>query len=203
MKAVWIRAIAYALLAAVLAQVSMLEAQHFAPLDRFSEFGYVEFGQSLLLLTCVVMLVVADRRGEGDSPLLRCLALGFAMLLIRENDQVLELWLPHGIWKWPALVLLIVLAGVFWRHRGRVIEEVVELSRTPAFGVLLAGFATLVFSRFFGRGDFWEAVMEERYWRPVKNAAEEGVELFALGLLTAGVVELLLQRRSVDERTAS
>jgi hypothetical protein len=201
-KAVWIRGVVYAVLAVVLAQLSMLEAQHFAAVSRFSEFGYVEFGQSLLLLSCAVMLFIADRRGDGDTPLLGCMALGFLILLIRENDQVLELWFPHGVWKWLALLVLIPLVLLFWRNRHRVLDEVKEMARTPAFGVLLAGFSTLVFSRFFGRGDFWTAVMEERYWRPVKNAAEEGVELFALGLLTAGVVELVLHQRSLNERAA-
>ena len=195
MSAYWIRGVAYVALAAVLAQVSMLEALHFEPLDRFSEFGYVEYSQSAILALTVLVLVITDWRSDRPEALLRCLALGFAILLIRENDQVLELWLPHGIWKWPALVLFLALVAVFWRHRADVLADMKRLAKTPAFGVLVGGFTTLVFSRLFGRGAFWEALMEERYWRPVKNAAEEGIELFALGLLAAGVVEWLIARK--------
>lgn len=195
MSAYWIRGVAYVALAALFAQVCMLEALRPEPLDRFNEFGYVEYTQSAVLALTVLMLVVADWRGDRAEPLLRCLALGFAILLVRENDQILELWLPHGVWKWPALVLFIALVAVFWRNRSAVFADMKALATTPAFGVLVAGFATLVFSRLFGRGDFWQALMEERYWRPVKNAAEEGVELFALGLLAAGVVEWLIARR--------
>lgn len=202
MKKIWIRAVVYTALAAVLAQVAMLEAQHFEGLNQYSEFGYVEFTQSGLLLLCVLMLMFADLRG-GASPLLRCLALAFAILLIRENDQIFELWLPHGFWKWPALIMLFALGLVYARHREQTHTELLELSRRPEFGMLLAGYTTLVYSRFFGRGDFWEAVMEEHYWRPVKNVAEEGLELFALGLLTAGVVELLLNRGKDRERQSS
>lgn len=197
MSAYWIRGLAYVALAFVIAQVVLLEAQHFPPMERFSEFGYTEMAQSLTLALTVLLLVASALRSPEPAPLLWCLALGFAVLLVRENDQVLELFLPHGIWKYPAGVLMVIAAVVFFRHRRAVLEDLVSLAGTTAFGVLLAGFTTLVFSRLFGRGSFWEAVMEERYWRPVKNAAEEGLELFALGLLAAGVVELLVARRSV------
>ena len=49
-----------------------------------------------------------------------------------------------------------------------------------------------MFSRVFGSTRFWEAVMGERYIRQVKNTAEEGVELFALGLIFAATLEWLL-----------
>lgn len=195
MSAYWIRGLAYIALAYAVAQVVLLEAQHFPPLERFSEFGYTEFAQSGVLAVTVLMLVIAALRSPGPAPLLWCLALGFAVLLVRENDQVLELFLPHGVWKYPAAALVLVAAVVFFRNRRVVLDELAGLPGTTAFGVLVAGFTTLVFSRLFGRGRFWEAVMEERYWRPVKNAAEEGVELFALALLAAGIVELLLARR--------
>jgi predicted membrane protein len=196
LSAYWIRGLAYIVLAFVIAQVVLLEAQHFPPYERFSEFGYTELSQSGVLAVTALLLVVAALRSPEPAPLLWCLALGFAVLLVRENDQVLELFLPHGIWKYPAAVLALIAAVVFFRHRRAVLDELVELAGTMAFGVLLAGFTTLVFSRLFGRGKFWEAVMEERYWRPVKNAAEEGLELFALALLAAGIVELLLARRN-------
>ncbi|MEE4174495.1 MAG: hypothetical protein V2I57_09625 [Xanthomonadales bacterium] len=197
MSAYWIRGLAYVALAFVIAQVVLLEAQHFPPLERFSEFGYTEFAQSIVLGLTVAMLVVAALRSREPAPLLWCLALGFAVLLVRENDQVLELFLPHGVWKYPAGVLALAAAFVFFRHRRAVLDELVALAGTTAFGVLLIGFTTLVFSRLFGRGKFWQAVMEERYWRPVKNAAEEGIELYALGLLAAGIVELLIARRKL------
>ena len=165
MKEVWIRAAVYAALAALLAEIALLEAEHFAAHERFSEGRYVELTQSAILALLAVIMAIGDRRHPDSRPLFRCMAIGFLILFIRENDQ-------------QALVAAIR-----------------ERADTLAFGVLLAGFATLVFSRFFGRGTFWRAVMEERYWRPIKNAAEEGVELFALGIIFAGGVELLLRER--------
>lgn len=195
----WIRGVAYVLLALLLAEVSMFEVRQLEPLERFSEFGYVELGQSVLLAAMVLILFIAVLRSPRPEPMLQCFAIGFAILLVRENDQVLELFLPHGVWKWPALALLIWLAVTFFRHRLAVLESLRNLSRTPAFGVLLAGFTALVFSRLFGRGTLWETLMGDAFLRDVKNAAEEGVELFALGLIAAGVVELLIQRRQADD----
>lgn len=198
MKALWIRVVAYLVLAVALAQLNMLEARHFSADVRFSEFGYVEYAQSVILAANAIALVFVAWRRPGPEPMLYCMALGFAILLVRENDQVLELWLPHGAWKWPALALLLWLTTVFLRNRAVVMRQLRTLIGTQGLGVLIAGFTTLAFSRLFGHGKFWEAVMEDRYWRPVKNAAQEGLELFAMGLITAGVVELLLQRRGRD-----
>jgi hypothetical protein len=61
------------------------------------------------------------------------------MLLIRENDQVLELFLPHGAWKWFALPLAIVLLWKCLRQRDTLIAQAQRLSASPPFGVYLAG----------------------------------------------------------------
>jgi hypothetical protein len=42
--------------------------------------------------------------------------------------------------------------------------------------------------------------MSERYFRLVKNAAEEGLELFALGLIFAATVEWFLGTDRSDDR---
>lgn len=186
--------VVYTVAAAALAQLILFEAHQLGPLERFSEWGFVEWTQSALLAAAVAVAAVSALRSAGPQPLLTCLALAFAILLVRENDQVLEVWLPHGIWKWPALALLLWAAAVFFRHRDAVLEELRGLVGTFSLGVLIAGFATLVFSRLFGRGELWEQLMGDQYVRAVKNAAEEGVELFALGLLLAGVVELVITR---------
>lgn len=198
MRGLWIRGVLYAIAAASLAQLSLLEAQHFEATDRFAELGYVELTQAAVLALLVLLLAVVDVRRDDPTPLFRCLALGFAVLFLRENDQVFEIWLPHGFWKWPALALMLWLVVEIVRGWSTLLGELRRHADSLAFGVLLAGFATLVFSRLFGRGAFWEAVMEERYWRPVKNAAEEGTELFALGLIALGVIELILRERRRD-----
>ncbi|WP_027962458.1 hypothetical protein [Halomonas halodenitrificans] len=54
---------------------------------------------------------------------------------------------------------------------------------------------TYVFSRLYGRGDFWEAVLQENYVRDFKSGAEEVVELFGYALLLIAVIEFVLLAR--------
>ena len=67
-----------------------------------------------------------------------------------------------------------------------------EFSNTLPFGILIAAMCTLVFSRLFGGSRFWEAVMVDNYQVLAKAAAEEGTELFAMGLFLAFTVEFLV-----------
>jgi len=192
------RLIVYVLLALAVVQLILFDIRSNGGAEgAFSEFGPVQITQSVLLALGALATIFAGRGGGTRFPLLaNCLALVFTMLFIRENDQVLELWLPHGVWKWPALVLALALLVYLARHWSAALAQLKALSETFCYGVFLLAFTTLVFSRLFGSGSFWELLMQERYWRPVKNAVEEGTELLALTLLTAAAVEFfLLQRR--------
>lgn len=191
MQTLIIRTGCYLLLAAVLAETLRLEVAWLEPQRRFSEFGYTEWLQAAMLLVGTVLLLTRARRLADYTSLAYCLAGAFGVLLIRENDALLELYLPHGIWKYPAGLVMISVVVYFWRHRQNVMAQAVRWSATPSFGVMLAGAAVLGFSRLFGRGEVvWQALMEEQFMRDVKNLAEEGVELMALGLMLAAVVEL-------------
>lgn len=200
MAALLFRLAAYLVLTAAVAHAIYLEATSLDPLRMFSEWGYTEPLQSLMLLAGMVLLVIKQRLAPGVRALATCLALVLVVLLIRENDQLLELWLPHGVWKYPAALVVAALAVVAWRSRGLLPAQLLSFSREAAFGLMLAGFLTLVFSRLLGRTGLWQAVMGEAYLRPVKNAAEEGVELFALTLLVVAAAEWLFGSRTDVDR---
>ena len=196
MIALFVRAVCYILLAAALANLSVLEASVLEGFDRFAELGFVESTQAGLLALCVLLCAWQARTVPDQKALATCMALAFAILFLRENDQVFEFWLPHGFWKWPALLVFIAGAMTFLRQRQAVLDQLKAFQPTLAFGVLLAGCTTLVFARFFGSSTLWERVMGDDYLRVVKQAAEEGTEVFALGLLTAGVVEMVIAGRA-------
>ncbi|NCF61950.1 MAG: hypothetical protein GWP58_03785 [Gammaproteobacteria bacterium] len=200
MTAIITRSLLYLLWGAAAAQVALLEARQVNWQNRFTELGYVETLQAMLLAASAILLFWMTRARRQQAQLAFCGALVFSILFIRENDQVLELFLPHGVWKWPALLLAVVLTWQCLRHRDAIMVQVHSLSSTPAWGVYLAAGSTLVFSRLFGRKMFWEVVMDERYFRLVKTAAEEGTELFALGLFFAGTVEWVLSTGRADDR---
>lgn len=190
-----VRLFAYICLAALVAQLSLFEVRSYGAEGAFSEFGMVQLGQSILLASGLTMAILAGRSGAKPDVLASCISLCFAMLLLRENDQIFELWLPHGFWKWPVLALFLWLVTVLWRHWAMLTRQLRAFSDTLSFGILLAGLTILVFSRLFGSSGFWETLMAERYWRPAKNAAEEGTELLAIALLAAGAVEFFLHRK--------
>jgi hypothetical protein len=200
MTSLLIRSVLFIFWAAVAAQVALVEAQSAILQQPFSEFGYVESLQAIILAASAMLLFWMARFRQHQAQLALCAGLAFSILFIRELDQVLELFLPHGIWKWIALLLASVLAWWFLRHRQAIKGQLLSLSRTPAFGVYLAAGATLVFARLFGRRRFWEAVMDERFFRQVKNAAEESIELFALGLFFAATLEWVFSTRRDDKQ---
>lgn len=195
MLAALMRVVTYSGLAVAIAYLLVLEATVLQGFDRFAELGFVELTQAAFLTISVVVCLWQVRFVPERSALAACLAMVFAILLVRENDQIFELWLVHGFWKWPALLIFIGLLTYFIRHRHEVLAQLNSLVPTLAFGVLLAGFSTLVFARIFGSSQLWEVVMGGAYLRVVKQAAEEGTEVFALGLLMAGCMEMALAGR--------
>lgn len=196
MGAIYLRGVSYTLLAIAMAQLAYFEAVTLSHMERFAELGYIELSHAVLLTLCAVIMAVTAWRIPAYRTLAVFLSLAFAILTVRENDQILEMWLPHGVWKWPALALFLGIVWILVRKRQELFAQMREVGSTLPAGILLAGFTTMVFSRFFGRTSFWEAVMEDRYLRVAKNAAEESVELFGIGLFAAGVVELALLMRA-------
>ena len=186
-----VRASVYIAVVVLVAELEFLEARLYHGERMYSEWGHIETAQSLVLLGCVIVSALTARIGAGWRELSVLLALGFSMLLIRENDQVLELFLPHGVWKYPAGLVFLVGAWYGWRHRVTVVEQLGRWSGTLSFGVMMSGFMVLLYARLFGRTSFWQAVMSEQYVRRVKNAAEEGTELMALAILAVAMGEWL------------
>lgn len=192
MNSIWIRVAFYIVLTLGIVQMLMLETSYFDGNRRFSEFGLVQMVQSLFLFASSIIVWIASRLNYRYRELAVCFTLSFVALLIRENDQIFEIWLIHGFWKWPALVVLLCLAWYFIRHRRAVVSQLKDLSLTLSFGILLAAFSTLLFSRLFGGSKFWKALMASDYNIMAKIAAEESTELFALGLFLAFALEFLL-----------
>lgn len=163
----------------------------------YTEYGYVQITQSILLFSCVLLLGLKAWRDVDYRQLSLCMGTFFLILLIRENDQPLELFLPHGAWKYFALVPLVALIACMWRRWAVVKDQLLDWSRSFSYGVMLAALTVLVFARIFASKHIWMRVMGEDYRRYMKNAAEEGVELLALGLILVAVVEFVISRRPV------
>lgn len=203
MRILWIRGIAYLAAAIVFGEAIRLEMELAADWRPFTEFGYLQIAQSLLLFGCTVLLFDQARRGAAFRELAVCLGLFFLVLLVRENDQPLELILPHGSWKFIALVPFSALLIHAWRNRRAVTAQVKEYAGSFAFGVMVSGMLVLAFSRLFGRASFWERLMGDGYIRKVKMVAEEGIEFLALGMIFIAVFEFILFSRASNRQASS
>jgi hypothetical protein len=194
-RATCVRAALYVLLIAALAQGAYYEALHFHEV-RFSEQGFIELAQSALLATASALLLYT-RQVLRTMPNVSLLMFAFVFSsLIREQDYWLDLWVAEHTWK--VLVTLVVVPILYWviRHRERFVEEFAGYANSFSFGLFAAGvLTTYVFSRLYGRSAFWEAVLQERYLRTFKDAAEETVELLGYALILIAVIELTLLAR--------
>ncbi|MFO7647646.1 hypothetical protein [Halomonas sp. 3H] len=202
-RATCIRATLYILFIAALAQGVYVEALHF-PEVRFSESGFTELTQSLLLLTASLLLLYT-RQVLKVLPTVTLLMFAFTFSsFIREQDAHLDTYVFDGAWQ--LLVALIILPILFRviRERQRFVEEFASYANSLSFGLFAAGFlTTYVFSRLYGRSAFWEAILQEHYLRTFKDAAEEVVELLGYALILIAVIELtLLARRWARARSA-
>jgi hypothetical protein len=84
-----------------------------------------------------------------------------------------------------------------FKKKKQIWENLEEFFTTPAFGTFIAGFLSVfVFSRLFGTKKVWQALFEvdqlEGMQRWVKNAVEEGTELFGYTLLFIAAIEFFV-----------
>lgn len=194
-RATCLRATLYILLVAGIAQGVFYEALYF-PDTRFSESGFTELAQTTLLAVASALLLYV-LLGLRELRLVALLMFGFLFAsLIREQDALLDTHVFDGAWQ--VLVSLTVLPVLFViiRHRRDFVNEFTAYGNSFSFGLFAAGFlTTYVFSRLYGRGDFWKAILQENYLRAFKNAAEEVVELFGYAVLLIAVIEFTLLAR--------
>ena len=120
--------------------------------------------------------------------------LGFILAsLAREQDHHLDLHVFDGAWQLVVFLIVVPCLVLVWRNREKFLQEFNDYSHSSAFGLFAAGFlTTYVFSRLYGRTEFWRTLMDASYDRAIKNSAEEVTELMGYMLLFFATVELLL-----------
>ena len=196
MQAVVIRGVVYLLAALFLGELIRWELEYAKTWRPFTEYGYIQWMQSTFLFACTLLAFIKSRYSATYKELALCMALFMLVLFIRENDEPIELFLPHGSWKYIALLPAVYLITYAWKNWQEVVTQLTAYARTFSFGMMVSGFVVLMFSRLYGRNIFWEALMGDNFMLRVKLAAEEGVELLGVGLILMAVVEFVLIRDS-------
>ncbi|MGO1298067.1 MAG: hypothetical protein ACTMIA_12285 [Vibrio sp.] len=117
----------------------------------------------------------------------------YLVLFIRENDEILDL-IYHGAWELPAI--LVALFALFFACKGgkNTLVHMSTILSAQNFRFVITGtIMLLVFSRLYGMGKLWEALMEDKYSRIVKNVSEEGIELLCYSLIAYGAIKVLCE----------
>ena len=185
-----LKLVVYSGVLAVIAHLIYLDAfQENVPI-KYLENTFTEWSQVGCLVLMLLLFIVSWKIARTGEKLSILMSGASVVALIREfnnffNDQVFD-----GAWQSLALVAAIITATLLYRNKGDFMPAFTRFVQSSSCGVMMAGFiTTFVFSRLFGRTIFWEAVMEEQYFRSVKNAAEEGTELLGYGLMLIGAIE--------------
>ena len=155
------------------------------------EDSFVEFGQEWFLLgttTLFAMRAIAKHQGG-----LWLVAGFFGCMFIRELDAYFDM-IVHGAWKYFALALMVFVFFQAWRlGKENTIASLAAFMKTRAFVFIFIGLLiVLIYSRLFGMGELWKAIMGVDFNRTVKNVVEEGSELWGYALVFWGAVKYWL-----------
>lgn len=155
--------------------------------DSVKENSVTEIVQELILLAIVLLhawlIRLPDLRASS-------ILVGgfFACMLIRELDFVFDI-IHHGSWLWVALAVAVVCSAVAAADARRLLAGIKDYIQHPSYGLVCSGLLTvLVFSRLMGMGVLWHNLLRDDFVRDVKNAIEEGSELFGYALCLLGTV---------------
>ncbi|MCH1919549.1 hypothetical protein L9G15_08905 [Shewanella sp. A3A] len=168
-----------------------------------AENGATELMQSSILALNVLMfahLAYLYPQSRGCF----VLVMGFfGTMLIRELDGLFD-HIRHGFWKYPAWALTLGCIGYArFIVAGTVLSPLATLVRARQFIAISYGLViVLLFSRIFGNGHLWHAILGEHFVRVAENVAEEGIELLGYGVLFSGCVSYYLQLCSHGKASA-
>ena len=151
-----------------------------------TERSVTEISQAGLLLVSAILIGATAWRDPGSRGFLVLVAGLFTAMLIREIDAYLDV-ISQGFWLYPALLASLAAIVYALRHRGTVIGPMIDFSKTKSFTCVAVGLLIVVlFSRLFGTGQLWQAVMGEDYRKLYKSIIQEGLEQLGYVLICFG-----------------
>ncbi|MEM7549852.1 MAG: hypothetical protein AAF363_09260 [Bacteroidota bacterium] len=188
-----VRIIFYAVFLLIVAQILMLDAEQSVGDLKFSESSWTETSQQTFVLITALLFIVLALLSKEHRGLAFLAAAFFSMAFVREFNNYLGEGIFTGGWQTYTILVGGILGFLAYKNRKGFYHSTDLMFHHSGFGLLTSGvLVTFFFSRLYGRGDFWKTVMEERYFRTVKNASEEGIELLGYSLILIGTIELLI-----------
>lgn len=185
-----VRFAAYAALVAFTFEWLVMAGSHGDPVALVRDDGPLENAQLLLAVFVAGMFAYLAGRIPAQRDLFQIMA-GLAYVAgARELDNLTLTMGSRHAYKLIALPGLLYAGAALLRARTRIFDDVRNLARTPAFGLLFVGFlAVVAYGQVFGQKELWMALVAEGNYRPVKDLVEEGTELFGYVLIAIGAIE--------------
>lgn len=204
-----LRLVLYTALAVLSALMIRQDAVTIVNGRKFGEISFTEGTQLTFILLSAILFFVAGRRHEALRPASYLVAGFLGVVLTRELDALFDL-VYQGAWLPVALIVMGATLYSAYVHRRRLRGSIERFMATPAFGLFVAGgLGFFVFSRLFGQKGVWTGVFQIEQLDPrgpsrwVKNAVEEGTELFGYCLVLCAAIELVAyasrRLRSADD----
>lgn len=156
----------------------------------YDEVGPVETFQTVFVLGAALIFLSAagiDRERISTAVLIAGL---FFCMAVRESDYFLDELVCRNAWKVIVAGIVFFFAHYAVRNRQEAIRSVMSFMSESSFGIFISGLLVLiVFSRLFGYGPFWKAIMDDSSYKTVKTIVEEGVEVMGYFLLLVSSLE--------------
>ncbi|UZJ44353.1 hypothetical protein OOT55_17090 [Marinimicrobium sp. C6131] len=177
--------VAIAILAPVVVSIDLVVLD-----NGVGEASLTETVQEALLLLCVLLFgyrAVSVPYARGALILITGF---FLCLLLREMDFLFDAVFGHGTWVWPVSAVVLISVVLALLNRNSVFGPAARFLGTRSYVFVLIGFVTLfIFSRLFGSGNLlWKSALGDSYNHAFKSGLQEGLELFAYGLITQGAI---------------
>lgn len=197
---VFIKIALYSVFAAAILLMFTLEARYNHGPDLYGEESWTEIAQYSILALSTLLLILSCRKNSSDSVIATLMAGMTTIAMIRECDALFDIDIFDGAWQTAAAIAALCTFALVYRKKDQLVPGIILFIKRPSFGYFVCGFIIVfVYSRLFGRYGLWLDIMgmgPGLAVRAVKNAAEEGTELFGYSVLFIACVEFFLESLS-------
>lgn len=161
-----------------------------------NEVSLTELMQETLLALCVLTCVYKAVRFEEARGALILAAGFFLCMFFREMNFILS----EGLWLVPVVITVLISVTWAWHYRTSAVAGIARYAQSTSCQTFIFGLAMLlIFSRMFGSSHLlWMEVLGPHYMDAFKTVVQEGLELYAYGLISLGI----LPSTRVDWQTA-
>ena len=146
--------------------------------NDMGETSITEFMQQLLLLVAVIVFYINAKLDPKGRAFWILVAGFFGCMFLRELDHYMDA-IVHGFWFYPTITLALGTIYYAFRNSANMVTTAHDFKQGKAYLYIFIGLViVLIFSRVFGTGSLWQALMADNYDRLYKTIIQESLELF-------------------------